>query len=231
MASHANQRRLAKPLFLLMLGGFGALAPAMAQETAPMGHNQTQPPPLVQENKTIQVSEHVYAIPDGRVNLVPNIGIIVGSRATLVVDAGMGPRNGETVLREIAKVSKNSQIYFTTTHFHPEHMTGVQAFPAGAIVIRPKVQQEEVDQKQPEVHSQLQPKDPGTEGPPAGRETAPAGHPFRSRGGPRPRRNHGETALAWPGAHAGRQLRVCRAGRCAVHGRRGDQSVLSDFPR
>lgn len=115
-----------------------------------MGHNQTQPPPLVQENKTIKVSEHVYVIPDGRVNLVPNIGFIVGSRATLVVDAGMGPRNGQTVLRELAKVNKNTDLYFTTTHFHPEHMTGVQAFPANTIVIRPEAQQEEVDRKQPE---------------------------------------------------------------------------------
>jgi glyoxylase-like metal-dependent hydrolase (beta-lactamase superfamily II) len=120
------------------------------QETAPMGHNQSQPVPLVQENKTIKVSEHVYAIPDGRINLVPNIGIIVGSRATLIVDAGMGPKNGETVLRELAKVSKNADLYFTTTHFHPEHMTGGQAFPANTIVIRPEVQQEEVDRKQPE---------------------------------------------------------------------------------
>jgi len=121
-----------------------------AQETAPMGHNQSQPAPLVQENKTIEVSDHVYVIPDGRVNLVPNIGIIVGNRATLVVDGGMGPRNGQTVLRELAKVSKNDALFFTTTHFHPEHMTGVQAFPANAIVIRCETQQEEVEKKQPE---------------------------------------------------------------------------------
>jgi glyoxylase-like metal-dependent hydrolase (beta-lactamase superfamily II) len=141
---------------LLMLSLFGVLWPFTAtlagepQETAPLGHNQTQPAPLVQENKTVRVSEHVYAIPDGRVNLVPNIGIIVGTRATLVVDAGMGPRNGQVVVRELAKVSKNAQLYFTTTHFHPEHVTGGQAFPASTIVIRPKVQQEEVDRKQPE---------------------------------------------------------------------------------
>jgi glyoxylase-like metal-dependent hydrolase (beta-lactamase superfamily II) len=140
-------------LFLALLGLLGAAGAAIAnelQETAPMGHNQSQPPPLVQENKTIKVSEHVYVIPDGRVNLVPNIGIIVGNRATLVIDAGMGPRNGQTVLRELAKVNKNTDLYFTTTHFHPEHMTGVQAFPANTIVIRPEAQQEEVDRKQPE---------------------------------------------------------------------------------
>jgi glyoxylase-like metal-dependent hydrolase (beta-lactamase superfamily II) len=150
MVPHANQRRLATLLILAAAGVLSVPAAATAQETAPLGHNQAQPPPLVQENRTVRVSEHVYAIPDGRVNLVPNIGIIVGSRATLIVDAGMGPRNGEAVMREAAKVSKNTQLYFTTTHFHPEHMTGAQAFPPNTIVIRPEVQQEEVDQKQPE---------------------------------------------------------------------------------
>ena len=139
------------PLVLVCAMSLATAMPAkMPQETAPMGHNQSQPVPLVQENKTIKVSDHVYAIPDGRVNLVPNIGIIVGSRATLIVDAGMGPKNGETVLRELAKINKNTALYFTTTHFHPEHMTGGQAFPANTIVIRPEMQQEEVDRKQPE---------------------------------------------------------------------------------
>jgi glyoxylase-like metal-dependent hydrolase (beta-lactamase superfamily II) len=153
MVSHSNPCRWTTLLILAFLGVLRAPATSIAndqQETAPLGHNQSQPPPLVQENKTIKVSEHVYVIPDGRVNLVPNIGIIVGNRATLIVDAGMGPRNGQTVLRELAKVNKNTDLYFTTTHFHPEHMTGVQAFPANTIVIRPEVQQEEVDRKQPE---------------------------------------------------------------------------------
>lgn len=121
-----------------------------AQETAPLGHNQSQPAPLVQEHKTMRVSDHVYVIPDGRVNLVPNIGMIVGNRATLVVDAGMGPRNGQVVLRELAKVSKNADLYFTTTHFHPEHVTGAQAFPASTKVVRSEVQEQELEQKQPE---------------------------------------------------------------------------------
>ena len=137
-----------------------AFASAKAQETAPLGHNQSQPPPLVQPNKTIKVSDHVYVIPDGRVNLVPNIGIIVGNRATLVVDAGMGPRNGETVLSELAKVNKNSDLYFTTTHFHPEHVTGVQAFPANTIIIRPEAQEEELKKKQPQFISNFSKRTP-----------------------------------------------------------------------
>ena len=153
MVKHPNRRKWTTPFAVALLAILGAAAVAIAndmQETAPLGHNQAQPAPLVQENKTIKVSEHVYVIPDGRVNLVPNIGMIVGNRATLVVDAGMGPRNGQTVLRELAKVSKNTDLYFATTHFHPEHMTGVQAFPANTIIIRPEAQQEEVDRKQPE---------------------------------------------------------------------------------
>ncbi|HEV7967889.1 MAG TPA: MBL fold metallo-hydrolase [Candidatus Acidoferrales bacterium] len=153
MASHSDQRRSTTLLLLALSGILGASVASKAnepQETAPLGHNQSQPAPLVQENKTVRVSDHVYVIPDGRVNLVPNIGMIVGTRATLIVDAGMGPRNGQAVLRELAKVNKNSALYFTTTHFHPEHMTGVQAFPANTIVVRPEVQQEEVDRKQPE---------------------------------------------------------------------------------
>jgi glyoxylase-like metal-dependent hydrolase (beta-lactamase superfamily II) len=137
-----------------------AAASAKAQETAPLGHNQTQPPPLVQANKTLKVSDHVYVIPDGRVNLVPNIGIIVGNRATLVVDAGMGPRNGQVVVRELAKVSKNSDLYFTTTHFHPEHVTGVQAFPANTKIIRSAVQEQELKQKQPEFISNFSKRTP-----------------------------------------------------------------------
>ena len=151
MSSLSQRRPLTITAMLALCGLMSAsVAPSQAQETAPLGHNQSQPPPLVQEHKTQKVSEHVYVIPDGRVNLVPNIGIIVGSRATLVVDAGMGPRNGQAVLRELAKVSKNADLYFTTTHFHPEHVTGVQAFPANTRIIRSEVQEEELEQKQPE---------------------------------------------------------------------------------
>lgn len=109
-----------------------------------MSLGQTPAPPYVQAGKTVQVSEHVWLIPDGRVNLVPNIGIIVGSKATLVVDSGLGPQNGKVTLNEVRKISPAAPLYLTTTHFHPEHVTGFQVFPASAILIRPAIQQEEV---------------------------------------------------------------------------------------
>src|SRR5688500_1320563 len=68
-------------------------------------------PPLVKEGATQKISEHVHVIPDGNVSMVPNIGIIVGTRGTFVVDTGLGARNGQTVAREVAKVSKTSELY------------------------------------------------------------------------------------------------------------------------
>ena len=108
---------------------------------------QAAPPtPLIRENATVKVSEHVYVIPDGNVGGVPNVGIVVGSKATLVIDTGLGPKNGQTVLREVQKVSKNADIYIVATHFHSEHTLGEAAFPASAKLIRARAQQQDIDE-------------------------------------------------------------------------------------
>lgn len=100
--------------------------------------------PLLDENNVKQVSEHVYVIMG-----FPNIGIVVGNRATLVVDTGLGARNGATVVRAEQNLAKSPILYLTTTHFHPEHATGLQSFPANTILIRPNVQQAELDKDGP----------------------------------------------------------------------------------
>ena len=96
--------------------------------------------PLVSEDTT-KISDHVWAIMG-----FPNIAIVVGSRATLVVDTGMGPKNGATVARVAAKLApNNTRLFLTTTHFHPEHAAGEPGFPAGTILIRDAVQQQEME--------------------------------------------------------------------------------------
>jgi glyoxylase-like metal-dependent hydrolase (beta-lactamase superfamily II) len=100
--------------------------------------------PLVRENATVKVSEHVYVIPDFDTPGVPNVGIVVGSRATLVIDTGLGMRNGQTVLREAMKVSKSAELYLGMTHFHPEHDLGAGAFPASTKLIRSQDQQKDI---------------------------------------------------------------------------------------
>ncbi len=109
---------------------------------APAAHAQI---PVVQEGTTVRISEHVYLIPDGKVPMVPNVGIIVGSRGTLVLDPGMGVRSGEVVLREARKVSKGPELYIVNTHFHPEHTTGEIAFPPETKIIRAAAQQQDVE--------------------------------------------------------------------------------------
>ena len=76
---------------------------------------------------------------------VPNVGIIVGSKATLIIDPGMGLLSGQAVAREAAKVSKNKELYLVTTHLHPEHTTGELAFPTAKIV-RAAAQNQDIEQ-------------------------------------------------------------------------------------
>lgn len=111
---------------------------------APSAQTPARPDPLVKEGVTEKISEHVYVIPDGNVPLVPNVGIIVGTRGILVVDTGLGARNAQTILREVAKVSKMQDLYLATTHVHPEHDLGAAAFPANTKMIRSRSQQEEI---------------------------------------------------------------------------------------
>jgi len=74
------------------------LLPAMLQVALAQQPVATAPPSLVREGVTEKLTDHVWAIPDGSASLVPNIGIVVGKKAVLVIDTGMGARNAETVL-------------------------------------------------------------------------------------------------------------------------------------
>jgi glyoxylase-like metal-dependent hydrolase (beta-lactamase superfamily II) len=96
--------------------------------------------PLLSEDNLKRVSDHVYVI-EG----FPNVAIIVGSRATMVVDTGLGQKNGATVMRAEQKLAKGPILYLTTTHYHSEHTTGEQAFPANTIIIRNSAQQDEMN--------------------------------------------------------------------------------------
>ena len=126
------------PVPLPFIATFATVLLAVAQTQSPAK------PPLVRAGATVKVSPHVFVIPDDSVPMVPNVGIIVGSRATLVVDTGLGARNAQTVLAEVAKVSSNADLYLVTTHVHPEHDLGAAAFPASTKLIRSRAQVDEI---------------------------------------------------------------------------------------
>jgi glyoxylase-like metal-dependent hydrolase (beta-lactamase superfamily II) len=116
------------PLSLLCVLAAAARGQTDADRDRPLGED------------AVKVSEHVWEIVGW-----PNIGIVVGEEATMVVDTGLGPRNGATVARVAKRLAPDNKLYLTTTHFHPEHAGGVAGFPDGTILIRPKVQQDEMD--------------------------------------------------------------------------------------
>src|SRR5262245_49575254 len=95
---------------------------------------------LMMAKEPTQVSDHVYMLKG-----FPNVAIIVGDRATLVVDTGLGNANGLIVAEAAKKVAKGPTLYLTTTHFHPEHAGGEGGFPASTVIIRNQVQQIELN--------------------------------------------------------------------------------------
>jgi glyoxylase-like metal-dependent hydrolase (beta-lactamase superfamily II) len=108
---------------------------------------EATPPPPVVEKDPREVADGVYVIPDGRVPLVPNVGIVVGDRAALVIDTGMGPRNGATVRSHADRLAAGRQMFLTLTHFHPEHGYGAQAFAGDAVTVYNRAQLDELRAK------------------------------------------------------------------------------------
>jgi glyoxylase-like metal-dependent hydrolase (beta-lactamase superfamily II) len=89
-----------------------------------------------------KVSDHVFMTAG-----FPNIVYVVGDNATLVVDTGLGNANGAVAARVAKRVSKGGKLFLTTTHYHPEHAAGVGGFPPETILIRPAVQQQELEKE------------------------------------------------------------------------------------
>jgi glyoxylase-like metal-dependent hydrolase (beta-lactamase superfamily II) len=105
------------------------------------------PAPTVVEAGITEIAPGVWVIPDRRVPLVPNIGMIVGDKAALVVDAGMGPTNGSRVLAAAKEKAQGKPLFLTITHFHPEHGFGAQAFRDEARIVYNRAQRDELRDK------------------------------------------------------------------------------------
>lgn len=98
-------------------------------------------PPAVQ-GEPVEVDDRVFVIPDRRVPLVPNVGIVLGDRATLVVDTGVGPRNGAYVLERARRLAGGRPLYVAMTQIDPGHGFGTQAFEGTATIVHSAAQRE-----------------------------------------------------------------------------------------
>lgn len=106
----------------------------------------TAPPPLVR-GEPAEIADGVHVIPDRRVPIVPNVGIVTGDRTVLVIDTGIGPRNGDYVREQAERLADGRRLYLTLTHFHPEHGFGAQTFRGAATIIYNRAQHEELRRK------------------------------------------------------------------------------------
>ena len=105
------------------------------------------PPPHVDPHALAEIAPGVHVIRDRRVPLVPNIGIVVGDEAALVVDTGMGPENGRKVLDAARRLAPGKRLILTLTHFHPEHGFGAQVFKGEATILYNAAQRDELAAK------------------------------------------------------------------------------------
>ena len=105
------------------------------------------PPPTVVADGIAEIARDVWVIPDRRVPLVPNIGVIAGDDAVLVVDTAMGPANGSRVLAAAKEKAQGRPLQLTITHFHPEHGFGAQVFRNEATIVYNRAQRDELHDK------------------------------------------------------------------------------------
>ncbi|MCX4528536.1 MULTISPECIES: MBL fold metallo-hydrolase [unclassified Streptomyces] len=107
------------------------------------------PDPAVRVSGAHDIAADLLVIPNQHVGLVPNIGIIGGTRAVLVVETGIGTANAEQVLAFASEAANGRRMYLTTTHFHPEHAFGAQAFAGEATYLVNRAQADDLKTKGP----------------------------------------------------------------------------------
>lgn len=103
--------------------------------------------PAVRVAGARELAPDLLVIPNARVDLVPNIGVIGGTEAVLVVDTGLGTANAAEVLAFATDVAVGRRLYLTTTHFHPEHAYGAQVFAGASTYLVNRAQAEDLATK------------------------------------------------------------------------------------
>lgn len=122
---------------LLKLAILAGCTVALPQTAQAQGNKKecllaARPMPTVDARFPAEIAPGVFILPDKRIPLVPNIGIIVGTESVLVVDCGLGIDSAENVLNVARELAPGREIILTVTHAHPEHGYGAQVFRSDA---------------------------------------------------------------------------------------------------
>jgi len=102
-------------------------------------------PPVDVDMKAIKVSKHVYfvqgkaGIPTENKGFISNAGFIVTNDGVVVLDSLGTPSLAVRLYKEIRKVTQQPIRYVVMTHYHADHIYGLQVFKAlGAKIIAPQ---------------------------------------------------------------------------------------------
>jgi glyoxylase-like metal-dependent hydrolase (beta-lactamase superfamily II) len=107
-----------------------------------------RPPTVGDPSTMVNLADGVWVIPDAhRTPHVPNVGIVVGERAALIIDSGLGADNADRVFAALRTVSHHDRVYLTQTHFHPEHGFGAQRLRDRVLIIYNSAQFHELQDK------------------------------------------------------------------------------------
>jgi glyoxylase-like metal-dependent hydrolase (beta-lactamase superfamily II) len=106
--------------------------------------------PVLATSAITQIADGIWVIPDSdHTPMVPNVGIIVGVRATVVIDTGFGPDNARAVLEQARRLSDQRPVFVTHTHCHPEHGYGANVVADQVTILYNDAQWSELQQKGP----------------------------------------------------------------------------------
>lgn len=75
-----------------------------------------------------QISKHVWWLSPDSATDRPVLGVIAGTRGTLIVDAGASPAHAQVLQEEIAAAGLPAPRYLALTHWHWDHIFGLAAW-------------------------------------------------------------------------------------------------------
>jgi glyoxylase-like metal-dependent hydrolase (beta-lactamase superfamily II) len=125
---------------LFLLSGFSQNLSAAEN----LAHIMQQYPPAPVEMTLKQVSEHVYYVEGAagtaleNEGFISNAGFVVTPAGVVVIDALGTPSLGAMLLKHIRSVTAQPIVKVITTHYHADHIYGLQVFKElGAEIIAP----------------------------------------------------------------------------------------------
>ncbi|MCJ7524287.1 MAG: MBL fold metallo-hydrolase, partial [Candidatus Aminicenantes bacterium] len=86
-----------------------------------------------QDVKAVSISEKIYQI--SGLPGAGNVAFLVAGQGVLVVDSGASPADGRVIVEKVRSVTNRPILYVVLTHYHGDHVFGLQSFPPATVII------------------------------------------------------------------------------------------------